>query len=216
MNALHGLYAITPTGLSTERLLSLVELALKGGINLLQYRTKQMADEQRQREAAALLALCREAGCPLIINDDPMLAKKIKAQGVHLGQGDGDPQQVRSLLGKNALIGVTCHGSLLLAEQASQAGADYLAFGAFFPSKTKPQAQQVPLALLAEAKKRFALPVVAIGGITPANAAPLVEAGADLLAVVDALFTSDNIPAQCRAFQQVFTNLITPTSLDSQ
>lgn len=216
MKALHGLYAITPAGLSTERLLCLVELALKGGIDLLQYRAKQVTEEQRQREAAELLALCREAACPLIINDDPMLAKKIKAQGVHLGQNDVAPAQARSLLGKSALIGVTCHGSLQLAQQAAQAGADYLAFGAFFPSRTKPQAQQVPLSLLSEAKKRFSLPVVAIGGITPANAALSIEAGADLLAVVDSLFTSDNIPAQCRAFKQVFTDLTTPTSLDSQ
>lgn len=216
MNALRGIYAITPEGLSTDQLLERVSQALEGGIQLLQYRAKQADEKQRQREAAALLALCREAGCPLIINDDPVLARKIKAQGVHLGQGDGDPQQARSFLGKNALIGVTCHRSLRLAVQAERAGADYVAFGAFFPSNTKPQAELAPLALLHQAKKHLRLPLVAIGGIKPNNAQRLVEAGADMLAVVHALFTSEDIPAQCRAFQQVFTDLIPSTFLDQQ
>jgi len=212
----HGLYAITPACDDTALLITQVTQALKGGIQLLQYRAKHLSQEQRVQQASALLELCRNYSCPLIINDDPVLAKKIKAQGVHLGQGDDHPAHARELLGKNAIIGITCHNSLHLAHEAQLATADYLAFGAFFPSTTKVLAQTVPLSLLSEAKSLFNLPIVAIGGITLAHAPALIHAGADMLAVIHALFTSDDIQAQCHQFQQLFTPSLTTTPLDSK
>lgn len=212
----HGLYAITPACDDNELLLTQVTQALKGGIQLLQYRAKHPAEEQRAQQASAILELCHNYDCPLIINDDPVLAKKIKAHGVHLGQSDGHPAHARALLGKNAIIGISCHNSLHLAHKAQIASANYLAFGAFFPSITKPLAQTAPLSLLREAKSRFNLPIIAIGGITLAHAPALIHAGADMLAVIHALFASNDIQAQCHQFQQLFTPPLTNTPLDSK
>ena len=138
---LRGLYAVTPEISSTDQLLKQVEAALNGGLNLLQYRAKTLPATLRKHQSTALLELCSNFNCPLIINDDPFLAKEIGAQGVHLGQSDRQPALARKLLGPSAIIGITCHDSLKLAEIAQQAGADYLAFGAFYPSTSKPLAK---------------------------------------------------------------------------
>ncbi|MBL4606682.1 MAG: thiamine phosphate synthase [Pseudomonadales bacterium] len=201
---LRGLYAVTPEISSTDQLLKQVEAALNGGLNLLQYRAKTLPATLRKHQSTALLELCSNFNCPLIINDDPFLAKEIGAQGVHLGQSDRQPALARKLLGPSAIIGITCHDSLKLAEIAQQAGADYLAFGAFYPSTSKPLAKPAQLSILSQAKQAFGIPVVAIGGITLHNAAPLIEAGADMLAVINDLFTHDDIQAQCRRFQALF------------
>lgn len=201
---LRGLYAITPEISDTELLVSKTEAALMGGIDLLQYRAKTLSAAQRKQQAALLLKLCADFNCPLIINDDLDLAAEIGAHGVHLGQSDKQPELARILLGPRAIIGITCHDSLTLAKEARKADANYLAFGAFYPSTSKPLAKSAPLSILSQAKEACSLPVVAIGGITTHNAKALIDAGADMLAVINDLFTSDDIPAQCSRFQALF------------
>ncbi|WP_109514662.1 thiamine phosphate synthase [Pseudomonas ovata] len=188
---LRGLYAITDGQLLAGRFLSYVEAALEGGVTLLQYRDKTHDESRRLREASELLKLCERYRTRLIINDDAELAARLGV-GVHLGQTDGSLSNARALLGHKAIMGATCHGRLELAEQAKADGASYVAFGRFFHSMTKPEAPAVPLELLGQVRARINLPIAVIGGITLENAAPLVEHGADLLAVVNGLFGADN------------------------
>ncbi|KQQ49936.1 thiamine-phosphate pyrophosphorylase [Pseudomonas sp. Leaf127] len=188
---LRGLYAITDGQLLAGRFLSYVEAALEGGVTLLQYRDKTHDESRRLREASELLKLCERYRTRLIINDDAELAARLGV-GVHLGQTDGSLSNARALLGHKAIMGATCHGRLELAEQAKADGASYVAFGRFFNSMTKPEAPAVPLELLGQVRARINLPIAVIGGITLENAAPLVEHGADLLAVVNGLFGADN------------------------
>lgn len=200
---LHPLYAIADTDALNERLIPAAEAALRGGVRWLQYRDKSADASRRQREASELLRLCRHYGASLIINDDVNLALAVGAQGVHLGQGDGDPAHARQRLGNEAIIGVTCHASPTLARQAKAAGASYVAFGRFFPSLTKPDATPAPLDLLRQVRASFGLPVVAIGGITLDNGAVLLSAGADWLAVSHDLFSAPDIEARARAYQHL-------------
>jgi len=205
---LRGLYAITDSQLLAGRFLPYVEAALDGGVTLLQYRDKSDNQAQRLREAEALLHLCERYKTRLIINDDAELAARLGV-GVHLGQTDGPLTPARTLLGKEAIIGSTCHARLDLAEQAAAEGASYVAFGRFFNSVTKPGAPAADLALLGEAKARVKLPITVIGGVTLDNAAPLVEHGADLLAVVHGLFGADSaqeVTRRARAFNALFPN----------
>lgn len=205
MKRLTGLYAITPGGgppLAT--LVDQVAAALAGGARLVQYRDKEAPAAERRGRAQALLACCRQAGVPLIINDDVALAAAIGADGVHLGRDDPDPRLVRQRLGPRALIGVSCYASLARAQAAEAVGADYLAFGRFFPSATKPQAVQADPALLREARATLRRPLVAIGGITPDNGGSLIAAGADLLAVVAGVFAAPDIAAAARAYSSLF------------
>lgn len=201
-----GLYAITDNTLTPPAyLLKAVEAALKGGAVLVQYRDKQGTSAERFQQASDLVALCRDFEVPLLINDDPELARRVGAAGVHLGQGDQPLGDARALLGADAIIGITCHDQLALARAATQGGADYLAFGRFYPSSTKPGASAASPAILGEAKT-LGLPVTAIGGITLDNAAPLIRAGADLLAVVGGLFgdQTTEIEARANAFARLF------------
>lgn len=184
---LRGVYAITDSQLLAGKFLAYVEAALDGGITLLQYRDKSDDQAQRLREADALLKLCEQYKTRLIINDDAELAARLGV-GVHLGQSDGPLTPARTLLGRQAIIGATCHASVEWALEAAREGADYVAFGRFFSSNTKPQAQPASLQTLVEARARLKLPIAVIGGITLENAAPLVAHGADLLAVVHSLF----------------------------
>ena len=188
---LRGLCAITDGQLLAGRFLSYVEAALEGGVTLLQYRDKTHDESRRLREASELLKLCERYKTRLIINDDAELAARLGV-GVHLGQTDGSLSNARALLGHKAIMGATCHGRLELAEQAKADGASYVAFGRFFNSMTKPDAPAVPLELLGQVRARINLPIAVIGGITLDNAAPLVEHGADLLAVVNGLFGADS------------------------
>ncbi|MBY4678303.1 thiamine phosphate synthase [Marinobacterium arenosum] len=203
---LRGLYAITDSTLMADdrRLLDSVEQALRGGARIVQYRDKSDDDAKRLRQASALNELCRRFEIPLIINDDPQLAHRSGAAGVHLGQQDGALAETRQLLGAEAIIGITCHDSLALAQHAARGGADYVAFGAFFPSRTKPDARPARLSVLDEARRQVQLPTVAIGGISVDNAGQIIAAGADMVAVVHALFAADDIRAQARRFQQQF------------
>lgn len=196
------LYAITDSQLlAGEKLFSGVAAALKGGCKLVQYRDKSTDTARRVSEAKTLLALCHQYQAQLIINDDVTLAKEVGADGVHLGQGDTNPVAARIILGSRAIIGVTCHDSLALAQQAIKDSANYIAFGRFFPSSTKPDARPAPISLIKEARKEFSnTPIVVIGGITLNNGKQLLDAGADMLAVCHSLFAADNITAQARKF----------------
>ncbi|WP_432697506.1 thiamine phosphate synthase [Marinobacterium sp. YM272] len=203
-----GLYGITDSTLmpDDQSLLQYVEKALQGGTRLIQYRDKSDDAGKRLRQAKALAALCRQYQVPLLINDDIQLALTSGADGVHLGQEDGSLADARATLGPEAIIGITCHDRLDLALAADRAGADYVAFGAFFPSKTKPGATPAPLSLLQEARQQLNCPIVAIGGLSVDNASQVISAGADLVAVVHALFAQDDIQARAQAFSGLFAH----------
>ena len=188
---LRGLYAITDSQLLAGKWMPYIEAALDGGLTLLQYRDKSSDDARRLREAEALRDMCARYNAHLIINDDAELAARLGV-GVHLGQTDGPLTPARALLGRQAIIGSTCHSQIELAEQAAKEGASYVAFGRFFNSSTKPGAPTATLDVLDEARARIKLPICVIGGITLDNAAPLIDHGADLLAVVHGLFGAES------------------------
>ncbi len=195
------IYAITdPDLLPGKRLVDGVKQALDAGIHTIQYRDKPATPELKLERAMALSTLCNHYGAQLIINDDAKLAKAVNAAGVHLGQSDQDIQSARALLGPNAIIGVTCHDSLDLAQHAAVQGANYVAFGRFYPSHTKAFAPAAPLSILTEANVSLTLPTVAIGGITVDNMAPLKIAGAQSVAVCHNLFGATDIAAACQRF----------------
>lgn len=198
-----GLYAITADSHDSPETLTLaVRAALRGGARVIQYRVKSARD--RLAEARLLLAECRAADVPLIVNDDIELALAVGADGVHLGQDDGSLAEARARLGAKALIGVSCYDSPQRAFDVECQGADYVAFGRFFPSASKPHAPLAHLETLREAKRQLHVPIVAIGGITADNGSALLEAGADLLAVIDAVFGVADPEHAARAFQSLF------------
>jgi thiamine-phosphate pyrophosphorylase len=198
-----GLYAITPDEPDTNRLLARAETILRAGSSWLQYRNKVASDDLRAEQALALQSLCSRFKVPLIINDDWALAAAVGAAGAHLGEGDGELALARHELGADAILGASCYNDLKLARQAAFAGASYIAFGAFFASPTKPNARQASPDLLREAAT-LGVPRVAIGGITPDNARPLVEAGADLIAVISGVFDAPDPAAATRAYLSCF------------
>jgi thiamine-phosphate pyrophosphorylase len=198
-----GLYWVTRETADTAALMGIADAALRGGARLVQYRDKSTDATRRRTQAQALVAACRTASVPLLINDDVELALSSGAAGVHLGEHDGGIADARARLGPHALIGVSCYDSLERAKALAAQGADYLAFGSFFASPTKPGARRAQPALLREAA-RFGLPRVAIGGITLANAGDLVAAGADLLAVVSAVADAADPRAAARAFTALY------------
>ncbi|HET9679735.1 MAG TPA: thiamine phosphate synthase [Gammaproteobacteria bacterium] len=205
LNKLQGLYAITDTALiGGDKLLPAVAAALWGGARLVQYRDKTASQATRLQEANNLRALCHEHEARLIINDDIALAKASGADGVHLGQDDATVEQARCLLGRNAIIGVSCYNDFTLAQTANQEGADYIAFGSFFASNIKPGAPRAHTQLLVRAKQELSLPVCAIGGITPANGEDLVNAGADMLAVIHGLFNALDIEQAAQHYAALF------------
>ncbi|MGH8502186.1 MAG: thiamine phosphate synthase [Gammaproteobacteria bacterium] len=200
-----GLYAVTdPRTGAVEDLIARVEQAIKGGARMIQYRDKLATAAQRRERAAALVDFCGRYRVPLIINDDVELTCAIGANGVHLGRHDMSIAAARAALGKGAIIGASCYNDLLRAEQACQAGADYVAFGSFFPSPSKPDAVTANLALLGRARAALAIPVCAIGGVTAANAAPLIRAGADLVAVISGVFGRADPESAAREIAALF------------
>ena len=205
MSNKQGVYVITDSALLQGRLVASVEAALQGGAQIVQYRDKSVDNSKRLYEAQQLKSLCSRYQIPLLINDDIELALAVGA-GVHLGQSDGSIALARQRLGQEAIIGATCHNSLEFAQQAAQQGASYLAFGAFYPSSTKPLAQLAQLDTLTQAKHLFNLPIVAIGGINLDNARPLIDAGADYLAVISDIFAlpTANICQQAEAYLRLF------------
>ena len=204
---LRGLYAITDSQLLAGKWMPYIEAALDGGLTLLQYRDKSSDEARRLREAEALRDMCARYNAHLIINDDAELAARLGV-GVHLGQTDGPLTPARALLGRQAIIGSTCHSQIELGEQAAKEGASYVAFGRFFNSSTKPGAPTATLDVLDEARARIKLPICVIGGITLDNAAPLVDHGADLLAVVHGLFGAESpqeVTRRARAFNALIS-----------
>lgn len=202
---LTGLYAITDAGLTHgAALIPAVTAALRGGARIIQYRDKGDDQRRREQEAAALNALCQAHAALLIINDDVELAATVNAAGVHLGRDDPDLQAARARLGQRAIIGVSCYNQLTLAQTAATQGADYVAFGRFFPSRTKPDAVAASPELLRAARREIDLPLVAIGGITPDNGRLLLDAGADMLAVIHGVFGQPDVEAAARRFADLF------------
>lgn len=189
-----GLYGITDDQLLPEgEILTVVESALEAGLGILQYRSKQGSAAQKTAVARQLLMLCQSHNIPLIINDDVGLCQTIGADGVHLGQEDSSIADARRTLGPTAIIGITCHDDISRAEQAQQASANYVAFGRFFPSQTKPTAPPASIEVLTQAKKSLNIPIVAIGGINAENGRQLVDAGADMLAVIHSIFGAKDV-----------------------
>lgn len=207
----HGLYAITPDEVDTPRLLARVDAALAAGVAMLQYRNKRVDDATRRMQAQALLALCSRHSVPLIVNDDWRLAADIGADGAHLGEHDGELRAARAALGAAAILGASCYDSLDLARDAVDAGTSYIAFGAFFPSPTKPQARRASLDLV-HGSATLGVPRVAIGGITPDNGRTLVEAGCELLAVISGVFDAPDPAAAVRAYERCFDTSPDPAS----
>jgi thiamine-phosphate pyrophosphorylase len=200
---LAGLYAITPDESRTDILIEKVSRALRGGASMVQYRNKTASAELRREQGRALAALCRAADAVFIVNDDLALALVLDADGVHLGAEDGDLAEARRCLGQGKLLGASCYNRMEMAEAAAQAGVDYLAFGSVFSSCTKLGAVRAPLNLFAEARRSFALPLVAIGGITLENAPEVFAAGADAVAVISALFDARDIAASAEGFARL-------------
>jgi thiamine-phosphate pyrophosphorylase len=197
-----GLYVLTdgPRG----DLLEVVSHALAGGARAVQYRDSTTDAARRQAEATVLRQLCHEHGVPLIIDDDIALAKAVGADGIHLGNAGYDIRAARSELGGAAIVGVACRDSLELAMSSARAGASYVSFGAFFPTPTKPLAPRAPIDLLRQSAA-LGVPRVAIGGITPDNGASLIEAGADFLAAVSAVFGASDVRAEAQRFTSLFS-----------
>ena len=202
-----GLYAVADHPLTGDSDLSAqIDAAIAGGAVLVQYRDKTGDVAQRVARACAVLQCCRARRVPLIINDDVALAAAVDADGVHLGRDDATVAMARHRLGSRAIIGVSCYNQLTRAIAAAEAGADYVAFGRFFPSRTKPHAVQAEADLLVRAKQRLTIPLVAIGGITADNGAALIEAGADLLAAIHGVFGQADVTAAARRIAGLFAD----------
>jgi thiamine-phosphate pyrophosphorylase len=201
---LAGLYALTPDLADTLPLLQRVRAALAGGAAAIQYRNKAASPALRWVQARALREICTDASVFLIVNDDVELAASVAADGVHLGRDDATVVAARERLGAEAIIGASCYDSLERAQSAIEAGADYIAFGSFYASSVKPHAARPTPDLLSSAKRRWDIPLVAIGGITPDNAARLIAAGADAVAVMTAVFNAADVRAAARAFTSLF------------
>lgn len=201
---MNGLYIVTPDWDDTERLLSVSEQALQGGAALLQYRHKTAGPALRRAQAAALQALCRRYGRPLIINDHVDLCLELDADGVHVGGTDAALAAVRAALGPAKIVGASCYGSLQLARDAHRAGASYVAYGGFYPSKVKKYPLTTSVDILAQSKAEIPLPSAVIGGMTAQNAAPLVAAGADMVAAISSVYLADDPQAAARALADLF------------
>jgi len=203
---LKGVYVITDPDLMTDDLLQKTETSIRAGASIVQYRNKQASAEQQLAEASTLRELCQQHNTLFIVNDDPRLAYEINADGVHLGQADENLQAARQLLGHNKIIGVSCNNRFEYAQHAVEQGADYIAFGRFFPSMTKPDAPQATTDLLTKARDTWSLPVVAIGGITPENGRQLINSGATMLAVIHGIFAQQDVHAATLSYVRLFSS----------
>ncbi len=201
---LHGVYAITDPVLCGEYLIDKVLAAIQGGIRILQYRNKQASRATQLEEARKLLSLCQQHGVLFIVNDDVALASKVNADGVHLGQQDRTLLEARQQLGNEKIIGISCNNRFDYALTAQQEGANYIAFGRFYSSMTKPQAPQAETGLLQRAEHELQIPVVAIGGISPDNGRNLIKAGADMLAVIHGIFGQADVQLAAQRYAELF------------
>ncbi|MDJ0880326.1 MAG: thiamine phosphate synthase [Gammaproteobacteria bacterium] len=204
--ALYGLYGITDSTLhpDTTRLLAAVAQAIKGGLSILQYRNKLADSMQKYEQAKALRTLCSASGVTFIINDDPELALAVNADGVHVGKDDTRLLSIREKFGNHLIMGCSCYNDIERARLAERDGADYVAFGRFYPSKTKPNAVKATPLLLRRAHEQLNIPICAIGGIVPENAAALIKSGADMVAVIHGLFAAADIHQQAHDFNRLF------------
>jgi len=199
-----GLYAITPDMADLNTLIQKTQLAIEGGAFMVQYRSKILNRDVKMQQCAAILRLCREYEIPCIVNDDVDMCRILEADGVHLGEKDDNIAEVRRILGEDAIIGSSCYDQLERAKRAQKEGASYVAFGAMFPTSTKPNATRATLGLLREAKPQLKIPVVAIGGITVNNAHDVIEAGVDAIAVINSLYESNSIKETAETLSQMF------------
>lgn len=199
-----GLYLVSPDWDDTDRLLDVTQQALEAGAALVQYRNKTASEALRQEQAAALLALCRRHGRPLVINDHVELCLRLDADGVHVGGLDAPVAAVRSALGPDKIVGASCYGQLPLAQAAQDAGASYVAFGGFYPSRVKVYEVSTPADIVARAKAQLAVPVVAIGGMTAENARPLVGLGADMVAAISSVYAAPDAFSAAMEFTRLF------------
>lgn len=202
---MRGLYLVTPNWDDTDQLLAATDAALRGGAAMVQYRHKTANAALRLEQAGALLALCRRHGRPLVINDDVDLCCRLDADGVHLGATDLAPAAARLLLGPGKIVGASCYGNLTLAQVAEAAGASYVAFGGFYPSPVKKYDFVTQPALLDAARAALSVPLVVIGGMTPAGAAPLVRRGADMVAAITAVYADPAPIEAARRFAALFS-----------
>ena len=199
-----GLYAITPDSADLNTLIQKTQLAIEGGAFMVQYRSKIHDRDVKMQQCAAILRLCREYDVPCIVNDDVEICRVLKADGVHLGEKDDNIAEVRHILGEDAIIGSSCYDQLNRAKQAQKEGASYVAFGAVFPTPTKPNAPRATLELLRKAKSEIQIPIVAIGGITMNNAHDVIETGIDAIAVITNLYESNSIKETAETLSQMF------------
>lgn len=201
---MRGLYIVTPDWDDTAKLLETTEAALRGGASIVQYRHKTAGTNLRREQAECLLELCRSYQRPLIINDYVDLCIALDADGVHIGGTDASVAEVRAALGSSKIVGSSCYGSMELARDAHQAGASYIAFGGFYPSRVKKYAVTTSPDIVTQAKAEIPLPNVVIGGMTPVNAAPLVTCGADMVAAISSVYSAGDPEDAARAFVSLF------------
>jgi thiamine-phosphate pyrophosphorylase len=201
-----GLYIVTPDWDDTDKLLRVSEQALQGGAALLQYRHKTADAAQRRQQAEALLKLCRRYERPFIVNDYVELCIELGADGIHVGGTDASVAEVRAMVGADKIVGASCYGDLELARAAYRAGASYIAFGGFYPSRVKKYPVTTPPDIVTRAKAQIAVPNVVIGGMTQENAAPLIAAGADMVAAISSIYLADDPVAAARSFAALFEN----------
>jgi thiamine-phosphate pyrophosphorylase len=199
-----GLYLVTPDWDDTQKLLEVSEAGLRGGAALLQYRHKTADVQLRKTQAVQLQALCRRYAIPFIINDFVELCIELDADGIHVGGTDASVAQVRAAVGPTKIVGASCYGSMDLARDADRAGASYVAFGGFYPSRVKKYEVSTPPEIIVQAKAEIPLPNVVIGGMTPENAAPLVAHGTDMVAVISSVYMAADPEAAARRFAELF------------
>ena len=199
-----GLYAITPDSADLNTLIQKTKSAIEGGAFMVQYRSKIQDRDVKMQQCAAILRLCREYEIPCIVNDDVDMCRILEADGVHLGEKDDNIAEVRHMLGEDAIIGSSCYDQLDRAKTAQKEGASYVAFGAMFPTSTKPNAPRASLALLKEAKREIQIPIVAIGGITVNNAHDVIKTGIDAIAVINSLYEAKSIKETAETFAKMF------------
>lgn len=202
---LRGLYAITDATLMADKFELAIEQSLQGGTRIIQYRDKSEDSKKRLKQARIIRQLCDQYQALFIVNDDIDLAIATNADGVHLGKDDLAMTTARDQLGHNKIIGITCYNQLQNAIDAEQAGADYVAFGAFFSSSIKPNATDAPLSLIRQAKDQLQIPVCCIGGITSNNANSLIDAGADMIAVISDIYASQDIKLASQTLSELFS-----------
>ena len=202
---LQGLYVVTPDWDDTDKLVAATAQAIAGGATLVQYRHKTADAAQREQQAKALLQVCRQHGVPFIINDYVALCLSLDADGIHVGGTDASVAEVRALVGPDKIVGASCYGSLPLARDAWQAGASYVAFGGFYPSRVKKYEVTTAPEIVADSKREIPLPVVVIGGMTQQNCQPLLAQGSDMVAAISSVYMTEDVAASARQFASLFS-----------